>query len=823
MANSIEQGVLLETLTADIQSAAPVKDDEGATTQSAPPISQLNFVGTDLDENINGTSGDDTLDGRGGDDRIVGRGGDDTLLGVTGDDTLVGGGGSDVLNGGQGDDTLLGGTGADILNGGAGVDNLGGGGGNDILNGHGGNDDLNGGGGDDVISGNAGDDRIFGNIGNDTLDGQSGVDTAVFTGRVQDYTISEGTSSDFIIADSRARNGNDGADAFSDIEILEFSNGRILLVGDGGFNTIQEALDQAEDGDTIQVAEGVYTEQLVLDGLTNVTIVGEGAGTIIRAPSAVTVTATDLDGGRAENDDELDDIDVGAVITVLDSSGIRLMDLAVDADDAAGAVVGGNNTKFAGILMVDSSGNISDVSVFDARSPLDGGVPVNEADGFGIAVYNTDSVSREVVIADSLVTSFQKAGIVANGDGLSVGVARNTVQGAGFIPGSGALLQVGIKIENDAGGQVTQNTVSAIGTLRGDAPSVGVLADQAADGVSINNNTFVGVDADNTHTGVLVDGVTDDATVFGNTFVGLLNGIAALNGVDDILIDQSTFTNMLDSVETLGFGERPGLQIALSASDDDGSLVFFSGTPGTDLIEGSRRPDTIETAGGDDRIDGGDGGDTLNGGAGNDTLNGDDGMDLILGEGGSDLISGGNGGDTLQGGGGSDQLNGQDGNDVLAGDSGDDLLNGGSGTDSLSGGAGNDILNGGVGNDTLDGGAGNDVLSGQGGIDTFVFNAAEDGTNTVSDFAAGETVELSGFGFGSDAAAGAAFSQVGDDVVFTASGVEVTFTDADVEDVKDGIALSTSAQSLASVDVVRVTEPDESFTFDLDDGFSEIA
>ncbi|MEL6102260.1 MAG: hypothetical protein AAFR68_13220, partial [Pseudomonadota bacterium] len=99
MANSIEQDVLLETLTADIQSAAPVEDDEGATTQSAPPISQLNFVGTDLDENINGTSGDDTLDGRGGDDRIVGRGGDDTLLGVTGDDTLVGGGGNDVLNG----------------------------------------------------------------------------------------------------------------------------------------------------------------------------------------------------------------------------------------------------------------------------------------------------------------------------------------------------------------------------------------------------------------------------------------------------------------------------------------------------------------------------------------------------------------------------------------------------------------------------------------------------------------------------------------------------------------------------------------------------
>jgi len=94
-----------------------------------------------------------------------------------------------------------------------------------------------------------------------------------------------------------------------------------------------------------------------------------------------------------------------------------------------------------------------------------------------------------------------------------------------------------------------------------------------------------------------------------------------------------------------------------------------------------------------------------------------DGTLTFLGGGGADTVTGGAGNDTLSGGGGADQLSGRAGKDLLVG------------------GAGNDVLAGGDGDDVMTGGAGNDSFTG---------SSADHNNDTISDFAVGDTIVVTG-------------------------------------------------------------------------------
>ncbi|MFO0997375.1 MAG: S8 family serine peptidase [Alphaproteobacteria bacterium] len=74
-----------------------------------------------------------------------------------------------------------------------------------------------------------------------------------------------------------------------------------------------------------------------------------------------------------------------------------------------------------------------------------------------------------------------------------------------------------------------------------------------------------------------------------------------------------------------------------------------------------------------------------------------------------------------------------DGNDTVTGNALDNALYGGRGNDTLMGGAGNDTLVGGPGADKLTGGAGKDV---------FEFDSLKDSGDTITDFSAGDTVNV---------------------------------------------------------------------------------
>ncbi|MCI4643599.1 MAG: M10 family metallopeptidase C-terminal domain-containing protein [Hyphomonadaceae bacterium] len=226
----------------------------------------------------------------------------------------------------------------------------------------------------------------------------------------------------------------------------------------------------------------------------------------------------------------------------------------------------------------------------------------------------------------------------------------------------------------------------------------------------------------------------------------------------------------------------------------------------------------LDGGAGDDELTGNDGNDRLVGGAGADLLFGGAGDDIIIMDGNDArtgangiLNIGGQGRDTLVMEAGSQFVTNvfsRYGFEVFRGADGDDRVRGnnrGQAYD-LDGGAGDDTLTGSFQDDRLVGGLGDDVLTGDRGDDTFVFDALHAGSDTVTDFTAGDTVELSGFGYGDAGAAVADFAQAGADVVFTRGGVSATFQNAQLADVLAAVSLPGSASVPAAP---AVASPDE--------------
>ncbi len=132
------------------------------------------------------------------------------------------------------------------------------------------------------IAGGDGNDVVTGGAGNDTIDGGAGTDTAhysatlastAFTSSGGQWTVTTG--------------GAEGTDHLVNVEKVTDGGGHnYLLVGNGGYATIQAAVDAANAGDTILISDGTFAGATINKALT---IVGSGSG------------ATIIDGGTGSN------------------------------------------------------------------------------------------------------------------------------------------------------------------------------------------------------------------------------------------------------------------------------------------------------------------------------------------------------------------------------------------------------------------------------------------------------------------------------------------------------------------------------------------
>ena len=123
---------------------------------------------------------------------------------------------------------------------------------------------------------------LNGGAGNDTLIGGAGNDTAAYSSTITAASVTSDGAGHFVVA----AGASEGTDTLSGIEKIDGAGtANILLVGNGGYATIQAAIAAATAGDTIMIAAGTYNENLVVD--KGVTLLGPA-----RSPSMARSRAT---------------------------------------------------------------------------------------------------------------------------------------------------------------------------------------------------------------------------------------------------------------------------------------------------------------------------------------------------------------------------------------------------------------------------------------------------------------------------------------------------------------------------------------------------
>ncbi|WP_210385766.1 type I secretion C-terminal target domain-containing protein [Hoeflea sp. EC-HK425] len=644
---------------------------------------------------------------------------DQTITGTSGNDRIMGKGGNDTLRGGEGDDQLYG---ADKPTGSA--------------------------------AGEIGDDTLEGGAGNDALIGGGGTDTAIYNGELTVGNFTTITDADPNSAgipgwEINANGFGEGTDTLTGVQIVEGTDpvgaatGRFLLVGNGGFASIQDAVDAAVDGDTILIAEGTYAENVVVDEAITLIGMGGAANVIIDPASGTGLTVSG---------------NIGAGTVTIDGIGFQG---GTNGVSASGAVTLGHleilNSSFSGnsqhgVFVNGKSDGIGKVTV-SGSSFADNGDGSSNGDGdIVLFEYRGDATIQNVTINNATGTAdtaiqiagFEQADYDVN-DPIGT-VVIDTVEV------NGAFAKVGVYIQ----GYTNLNGLSLSGVTGTVAAGWGYA-------------TYINPTIDNP-AGTPAD-VAGYPGAFNTTGA---DGTVNLSGVTLV---NTTAVNVSNPTHPL-FAYNG---VVLSA--------IVNGTPVAETITGTEGNDLLAGGGGNDIVNGGEGDDILIGGAGNDELHGGSETDtavftgsvedysferyptftlvidtrpngdgqtkvftdvekLSFAEGTFTLVRGSNAVNTLVGNNGersiligfqnSDTLTGGDQDDVLIGDdSVSSTWN--AGNDTLDGGAGNDLLLGSGGDDTLIGGTGNDTLKGAAGDDTFTWSTGDGndivdgGSHTVAD------------------------------------------------------------------------------------------
>ncbi|OGI29826.1 MAG: hypothetical protein A2288_03645 [Candidatus Moranbacteria bacterium RIFOXYA12_FULL_44_15] len=245
---------------------------------------------------------------------------------------------------------------------------------------------------------------------------------------------------------------------------------------------LQNAIDAASPGDTINVTEGIYDEQVTIN--ESLTLQGAGDTTIIK-PTQATANVFQLfnraSGGSANT--------AGIIASNVSGGNVIVKNIKVDGS-LVSSVPSGTN-RFVGILLRDLGSALVDSVKVD-------GINISEGNAILMSGYGT-AMNGEV--KNSHISDYNKNGITANNSGLVANIHNNVILGAGS---TASIAQNGIQIGFGAVGSIKDNNVSGnvwSGTYSGsNDPIDDVEADGAtgvllympgASPIEISNNTLI--------------------------------------------------------------------------------------------------------------------------------------------------------------------------------------------------------------------------------------------------------------------------------------------------------------------------------------------
>jgi hypothetical protein len=462
-----------------------------------------------------------------------------------------------------------------------------------------------------------------------------------------------------------------------------------LVVDDDGvqcpaatYTSIQAAVNDAVNGDTVQVCAGTYAENVTL--AKDITLAGAQAGVDARgrsasestiAPASGTgillqtgVAGATIDGftiqggtrGVESNTGPLDGLTLANNRVVgFTGNGVFLNDSGIDVTVSQNVVDGTSKTGGGGLFHLDTDN-------FDGFQLVDNDI-VNGATATGFFVDGNHNVGvsagRDPLIDGNLIQG--------NTTGMNLGtrafefgdITDNTFDGNTFDG-----LQGGI--QNTL---IDGNTFSDNGRHGLALTSFGNLGtDRGGQNTDITNNEFTGNGFVNSGEGLFFSSTQFAGTIstneaHDNTFSGNRRGVG-YTGTEVIDVTENWWgqadgpavsTAGPPTSWAIGSGDAVSQQVEFFPWYTDAGMTTLracdaTATPGVVLV-GSNANEVLCGTSADDEIRGRGGNDLLIGNGGRDILNGMGGDDAAIGGGGNDVLRGNAGFDSLQGWAGNDR------------------------------------------------------------------------------------------------------------------------------------------------------------------------
>lgn len=332
----------------------------------------------------------------------------------------------------------------------------------------------------------------------------------------------------------------------ADTTTLNFTTHNILFVGNGGYATIQGAVNAAVNGDTILVAAGNYNE--------NVTV--NKSITLLSVDGRDTTTITGNEGGAQ----------LGAVVI---SSGVN------------NVRIGDAGQGFT-IIGINGNGAIEKASVYIAGNHDMIAIAGNRITANGDAGLITES--------GATVTHLSIDGSIFDGQTFTGSAPDGTGFNAQFVPGNNAPRQL-VVIGNGGGGAGPANyPTKYVSFTNNDVTGTA----GGVNGGGEQGNTLITIDA-------------DQSTISGNNFTGFTNrfGEALRARGPNTTVTNNTIDHGPNSSETTGFTiNNKGYPATYSGNIIAGGPAGASltGTPGNDQISGGTGNDSITGGAGADTI-----------------------------------------------------------------------------------------------------------------------------------------------------------------------------------------------------------------------------